>query len=174
MKSDGCLACIGGYPRVERRYACRQTWMPTIHPGNTILKANQPAILSWIMIFSWFKTLSRFRHLQVQCSTIFFDARYSIFFNESSLVNDGLLFVIFLNWRFNHSIIFVVYIIRRISGGYAKKVERISQLSSQLFTQDGYDLTHFSLNCIKAFIPSSSVTAWYTSFKSAISFLMSL
>ena len=34
--------------------------------------------------------------------------------------------------------ILVVYMIFRISGGYAKKVLKISQLSSQLFTQEGY------------------------------------
>ncbi len=33
--------------------------------------------------------------------------------------NDGLFFVIFRNWWFNPSIIFVVYIIFRISAGYA-------------------------------------------------------
>ena len=34
--------------------------------------------------------------------------------------------------------IFVVYMIFRISVGYAKKVLRISQLSTQLLTQEGY------------------------------------
>ena len=66
---------------------------------------------------------------------MFFDAKYKILRRLSSLVNDGLFFVILQNCRFKPSIIFVVYIIRLISAGYAKNVDRISQLSSQLLTQ---------------------------------------
>ena len=99
--------------------------------------ANQASILSSNIIDNWLKTMSQFRHLCVQRSTIFCDAKYNILRRLSSFVNDGLVFVICLNWQFKPSIIFVVYIIFRTSGGYAKKVERISQFSSQLLTQDG-------------------------------------
>lgn len=99
--------------------------------------ANQAGILSSNIIDNWLKTTSQFRHLCVQRSTIFCDAKYNILRRLSSFVNDGLFFVICLNWRFSPSIIFVVYIIFRTSGGYAKNVDRISQFSSQLFTQDG-------------------------------------
>ena len=76
--------------------------------------------------------------------------------------------------RFNPSMMFVVYIIFRISAGYAKNVDNISQLSSHVFTQEGYDLLHFSLKRIRLLRASSSVTAVYTSFRSAISALISL
>ena len=99
--------------------------------------ANQADILSSNIIDNWLKTMSQFRHLCVQRSTIFCDAKYNILRRLSSFVNDGLFFVICLNWRFSPSIIFVVYIIFRTSGGYAKNVDRISQFSSQLFTQEG-------------------------------------
>lgn len=55
-----------------------------------------------------------------------------------------------------------------------KNVDNISQLSSHVFTQDGYDLLHFSLKRIRLLSASSSVTAVYTSFRSAISALISL
>lgn len=45
------------------------------------------------MISSWFKTWSQFWHLAVQCSTIFFDAKYSILRRESSFVKDGFVLV---------------------------------------------------------------------------------
>ena len=57
---------------------------------------------------------------------------------SSSLVKDGLFLVIRRNCRLSPSMILVVYMIFRISGGYAKNVDRISQLSSQLLTQEGY------------------------------------
>ena len=38
---------------------------------------------------------------------------------------------------------FVVYIIFRISTGYAKKVDKISQFSSHDLTADGYSRFHF-------------------------------
>ena len=41
-------------------------------------------ILSVNMIFNSLKTTSQFRHLCVQRSTIFFDAKYNIFFRLSS------------------------------------------------------------------------------------------
>ena len=46
---------------------------------------------------------------------------------------------------------FVVYMIFRISVGYAKKVLKISQLSSQLLTQEGYCLPPFLLKGHKVF-----------------------
>ena len=58
-------------------------------------------------------------------------------------MNDGLFFVICRNWRFSPSIMFVVYMIFRISMGYSKKVLSTSQFSSQLLTQEGYWLRHF-------------------------------
>lgn len=95
------------------------------------------SILSSNIIDKWLKIMSQFRHLCVQRSTIFCDAKYNILRRMSSFVNDDLFFVICLNWRFSPSIIFVVYIIFRTSGGYAKNVDRISQFPSQLFTQEG-------------------------------------
>lgn len=59
--------------------------------------ANQAGILSSNIIESWLKTTSRFRHLCVQRSTIFCDAKYNILRRLSSFVNDGLFFVICLN-----------------------------------------------------------------------------
>ena len=46
------------------------------------------------MSWSWDKTMSQFRHLAVQCSTIFLLARQSILRSESSLVKLGLFLVI--------------------------------------------------------------------------------
>jgi len=97
-----------------------------------------PAARSPNRMFSWLMTWSQFRQRAVQCSTIFVDARYSILRRESSLVKDGLFLVIRRNCRLSPSMILVVYMIFRISGGYAKNVDRISQLSSQLLTQEGY------------------------------------
>ena len=96
---------------------------------------------------------------------MFFDARYNILRNDSSFVKLGLFFVICRNCRFNPSMMFVVYIIFRISAGYAKNVDNISQLSSHVFTQDGYDLLHFSLKLIRLWSASSSVTAVYGNVK---------
>ena len=87
---------------------------------------NQADILSSNIIESWLKTKSQFRHLCVQRSTIFCDAKYNVLRRLSSFVNDGLFFVICLNWRLSPSMMFVVYIILRTSGGYAKKVDNIS------------------------------------------------
>ena len=66
------------------------------------------------------------------------DAKYSIRRRESSLEKDGLFFVICRNCRFRPSMMFVVYMILRISMGYSKNVLKISQFSSQLLTQEGY------------------------------------
>lgn len=130
--------------------------------GNYTLrrKSAHAVVLSLNMILNWFDTISQFRHVTLQCPTIFFDARYNIFLNEPSLANDGLFFVILRNCRFNSSMMFVVYIIFHISAGYAKNVVRISPFSSQLRTQFGYFDCHLSLNSMNAFIASSSVTAW--------------
>lgn len=59
--------------------------------------ANQAGILSSNIIDNWLKTTSQFRHLCVQRSTIFCDAKYNILRRLSSFVNDGLFFVICLN-----------------------------------------------------------------------------
>ena len=107
---------------------------------------------------SWLSTKSQFWHRACQCFTILCEARYSIRRSESSLVKDGLFFVICLNWRFSPSMMFVVYMILRISMGYSKKVLRISQFSSQLFTQEGYCFLHFSENASSLLSASSSVT----------------
>ena len=117
-------------------YSCN-AWITFCGQEILLSGANQADILSSNIIESWLKTTSQFRHLCVQRSTIFCDAKYNILRRLSSFENDGLFFVICLNWRFNPSIIFVVYIIFRISGGYAKNVDSISQFSSQLLTQDG-------------------------------------
>lgn len=107
-------------------------------------ETNYAESLSSKIIESWFNTMSQFRHLCVHLSTIFCDAKYSILRRLSSFVKDGLFFVICLNCLFRPSMMFVVYIILRTSGGYAKKVDNISQFSSQLFTQDRsfYEVTH--------------------------------
>ena len=61
------------------------------------LGANQAGILFSNIIDNWLKTMSQFRHLCVQRSTIFCDAKYNILCRLSSFVNDGLFFVICLN-----------------------------------------------------------------------------
>ena len=78
------------------------------------------------MISNWLSTRSQFWHRACQCLTIRWDARYSIRRRESSLVNNGLFLVICRNCRFKPSMIFVVYMIFRISCGYSKKVLRTS------------------------------------------------
>ena len=49
------------------------------------------------MSWSWLSTRSQFWHLACQCLMMRCEARYSIRRSESSLVNDGLFFVICLN-----------------------------------------------------------------------------
>lgn len=51
--------------------------------------------LSSKRILRWFDTISQFRQTTVQWLTIFGNARCNIFYRESSLINDGLFFVIF-------------------------------------------------------------------------------
>ena len=133
---------LSDLPRVNSSFLsaecyARRAWITFCGQEIIFSGANQADILSSNIIDNWLKTTSQFRHLCVQRSTIFCDAKYNILRRLSSFVNDGLFFVICLNWRFKPSIIFVVYIILRTSGGYAKKVDRISQFSSQLLTQDG-------------------------------------
>ena len=111
------------------------------------------------MISNWLSTTSQFWHRACQCLTIRRDAKYSIRRRESSLVNEGLFFVICRNCRFRPSMMFVVYMIFRISGGYSKKVLRTSQLSSQLFTQEGYCLRYLAAKASRFASASSSVTA---------------
>ncbi len=69
--------------------------------------------------------MSQFRQPALQCSTIFLEAKYSIFLRESSLTKEGLFFVIFLNCLFSPSMMFVVYMIFLIAAGYAKKVDSL-------------------------------------------------
>ena len=133
---------LSDLPRVNSSFLsaecyARRAWITFCGQEIIFAGTNQADILSSNIIDNWLKTTSQFRHLCVQRSTIFCDAKYNILRRLSSFVNDGLFFVICLNWRFKPSIIFVVYIIFRTSGGYAKKVERISQFSSQLLTHDG-------------------------------------
>ena len=47
----------------------------------------------------------------------------------------------------------------RISVGYEKKVLKMSQLSCQLLTQEGYCFPQFPLNAMRCSKASSSVTA---------------
>ena len=125
-----------------KNYSCLQNVMHAkawiTFCGREILfsGANQADILSSNIIESWLKTISQFRHLCVQRSTIFCDAKYNILRKLSSFVNDGLFLVICLNWRLSPSMMFVVYIILQTSGEYGKNMDSISQFSSQLFTQD--------------------------------------
>ena len=90
------------------------------------------------MISSWLSTKSQFWYLACQCFTMRWEARYSIRRRESSFVKDGLFFVICRNWRFRPSMMFVVYMIFRISTGYSKNVLKHGQISAQLFMQEGY------------------------------------
>ena len=74
-------------------------------------------------------------------------------------MKEGLFFVICRNWRFRPSMMFVVYMIFRISTGYSKNVLKTGQFSSQLFTQEGYCLRQASAKACRFFSASSSVTA---------------
>jgi len=58
--------------------------------------------------------------------------KYSILNSESSVGNELLVFVIFRICLLKFSIALVVYIIRLISGGYLKNVDKYCQLSLQL------------------------------------------
>lgn len=60
----------------------------------------------------------------------------------------------------------------RTSVGYAEKMLKMSQFSSQLLTQEAYCFPHFYLNIIRFSRASSSVVAVKTFFKSAIRGLM--
>ena len=111
------------------------------------------------MISSWLSTKSQFWYLACQCFTMRWEARYSIRRRESSFVKEGLFFVICRNWRFRPSMMFVVYMIFRISTGYSKNVLKTGQFSYQLFTQEGYCLRQVSANAWRFFSASSSVTA---------------
>ena len=136
-----------------RQRECRR------RPPDILISGKIYAVLSSNMTFKWLRTTSQFRHLCVQRFTMFFDAKYSILRKDSSLGKLGLFLVTCRNWRLSPSMILVVYIIFRISAGYAKRVDKISQLSSHDFTQDGYAFPHFSFNRIREFNTSSSVTA---------------
>ena len=114
-------------------------------PPDILILGQIYAVLSSNMTFKWFRTTSQFRPLCVQRFTMFFAAKYSILRKDSSSGKLGLFFVTCRNWRLSPSMILVVYIIFRISAGYAKNVDKISQLPSHDFTQDGYAFPHFSL-----------------------------
>lgn len=116
------------------------------------------------MIVSCPNTMSQLRQRAVQYSKILRLAQYSIFRRESSFVKLGLFLVICRNWRLSPSMILVVYIILRTSGGYEKNVLKMSQFPSQLFTQVGYCFPYLSLNAKRFSKASSSVTARYTNF----------
>ena len=81
---------------------------------------------------------SQFWHRACQCFTIRWAARCSIQLRESSLVKEGLFFVICRNCWFRASIIFVVYMFFRISGWYSKKVLRMSTINN------GNELSEFA------------------------------
>lgn len=84
-----------------------------MHAGRRECRSSLPGILmqgdqltfrSANMISNWLSTMSQFWHLACQCLTIRCDARYNIRLRESSLVKDGLFFVICRNCcpiRFN-------------------------------------------------------------------------
>ena len=78
---------VGRYARRMRR-ECRLS-LPGI-----LFQGDQPALRSANMISSWLSTMSQFWHRACQCLTIRWEARYSIRRRESSLVNEGLFFVI--------------------------------------------------------------------------------
>jgi len=143
---------LGRYAR-RGRCECR----PNL-PG-ILLQGNQPAFRSANMISNWLRTMSQFWQRACQCLTIRWDARYSIRRRESSFVKECLFFVICRNCRFRPPMMFVVYMIFRISGGYSKKVFRTSQLSSQLLTQEGYCFRHSSPNARRFSSASCRVTA---------------
>ena len=81
---------LGRYARRMRR-ECRHS-LPGI-----LFQGDQPAFRSENMISSWLSTMSQFWHRACQCLTIRWEARYSIRRRESSLVNEGLFFVICRN-----------------------------------------------------------------------------
>lgn len=72
---------------------------------------------------------------QLDCETRFYRAEARQLLHRQIDIMRG---VEHRNCRFRPSMMFVVYMIFRISGGYSKKVLRTSQLSSQLLTQEGY------------------------------------
>ena len=94
------------YSQKSASLCAPQAWMTRLAFGNPIGRGgfSYTVSLSSKRIRSWFDTMSQFRQTTVQWLTIFCDARYNIFRRESSLVNDGLFFVIFRNWRFSPSI----------------------------------------------------------------------
>lgn len=134
------------------------------------MQGNQPAMRSASMISNCLSTMSQFWYQACQRLTIRWDARYSIRRRETSLLNEGLFFVICRNCRFRPLIMFVVYMILRISDGYSKKVFKTSQLSSQLLTQEGY--------CFRQVSPKmrrfSSVVRWHRSRPSSSSISTSM
>ena len=131
-----CMLCMMGliplvcrFPRRAGRYARRWRRECRRVPPGILTQGDQPAFRSANRISSWLRTRSQFWHRACQCFTIRWDARYSIRRRESSPVKLGLFFVICRNCRFSPSMIFVVYMIFRISAGYSKNVLRTSQFS---------------------------------------------
>jgi|GEM_PF-4617441 len=87
--------------------------------------------------------------------------RYSILNRESSVGKELLVFVIFRICLLKFSIALVVYIIRLISGGYLKKVDKYCQLSLQLLIAYEYLMPHLISNRSRADNPASSLAAVY-------------
>lgn len=113
-----------------RQRECRR------RPPDILISGQIYAVLSSNMTFKWLRTTSQFRHLCVQRFTMFFDAKYSILRKDSSLGKLGLFLVTCRNWRLSPSMILIVYIIFRISAGYAKRVEYPSCLPMILHRMD--------------------------------------
>ena len=117
--------------------------------------------LSSNRIINWFNTKSQFLYLWVHFFLTFMEARYNIFSRDSSVGNTLLVLVTFLYWRFSPSIMFVVYIILRISSVKWKKGLITSQLASQLLIAKGY------------FFPYRKITyTYYSCVSSSTSFLL--
>ncbi len=72
-----------------------------IKRGNPIYTGS----LSAYIIESRLDTKSQFRHVTLQCTTIFFDARYKIFASCHHWLMTACFFSILRNWRFKPSII---------------------------------------------------------------------
>ena len=108
---------------------------------------------------SWLSTWSQFRYLCVHFFVTFPLARYSIFSSALSLGNTLFVFVTFRYWRFSPSMMFVVYMIRRISPENWKKELTSSQLFSQLLIAYGYFFPHFSFTASSSARAAASVGA---------------
>ena len=82
------------------------------------------------------------------------------------IIGWGIVFVTFRYWRFNPSMIFVVYIMRLISLENWKKELTSSQLFSQLLIAYAYFFPHFSFMFSSSVKAAVSFGALYTSLQS--------